>query len=106
MNGFISIRETLKKRPERPSSKGVMLILQIGREFHQLLPRIVPVLADKISIHSYRNGRLSLATPSSAISQETYLYGEQIRKALNERLGGEAVEEVKIRVTSQQTAAH
>jgi hypothetical protein len=98
VSGFISVGETLKRQPQRSSSKGVVLILQIGEEFHQLLPDIMSTLADKISIHSYRNGRLSLATPSPVVSQETYLHGEQIRRALNEQLGSEAVKEIRIRI--------
>ena len=46
---------------------------------------------------SFREGRLLIGTPSPAHSQEIYLQSRELKRKINEGLGGKVVEEIRFR---------
>jgi len=51
---------------------------------------------------SFREGRLLIGTPSPAHSQEIFLQSRELKRKINEGLGGKVVEEIKYRVVSSE----
>ena len=92
MTTFAPIGETIKQKAWRGPGKGIYLSLRIEKALGGLLPRGVKML-------SYREGKLSLLTPSPAVSQEAYLNSAVIIKKLNESLGGKVVEKIGFRLS-------
>lgn len=97
---FASVSETLEQKSWRGPARGVYLSLRIEKILEELLPQILPSMASKIKMYSYREGRLSLFVSSPALSQEIYLNSAMIIKRLNELLGGKAVEEIKLKISN------
>lgn len=98
MIGFTPISETLKKSITHGPSNKALLALRMEKEFRRILPQVLPALINKVKMHSYREGRLTISTPSPTISQEVFLHGERIRKELNKKLGKELVERLGMRI--------
>lgn len=95
---FLPISETLKQESWRGPTRGVFLSLRVEKLLNQLLPQLLPPLADKVGMHSYREGKLTLSTSSPTTSQEVFLYTKALKRRLNEALGGKVVEEIKLKI--------
>ena len=89
--GFESLGKTLE-RPFRGSPiRPALLALKVEKETQKHLPAYAKFI-------SFREGRITLATPSPAHSQELYLQGRELIKKVNESLGGKAVEDIRLRI--------
>lgn len=97
---FAPIGETIKEKAWRGPAKGVYLSLRVEKVLNELFPQLLPQVDNKAKMLSYREGKLTLLTPSSAISQEVYLHSTEFIKKLNESLGGRAVEEIKLKISN------
>jgi len=95
---FIPIKEALDDKIQNNIVKTVFLFLRTREVMGKLLALFLPPLARDIEIHSLREKKLFLLTPSPVASQETYLQSEEIKQELNKRLGDEIVKEVKLRI--------
>ncbi|MEX1068291.1 MAG: hypothetical protein WED08_00550, partial [Patescibacteria group bacterium] len=66
--------------------------LEVEREAQKHLPEWAKMI-------SFREGRLIIGTPSPTHSQEIFLQARDLKRKVNEGLGGKIVEEVRYRVT-------
>lgn len=92
---FEKIGSSLEHSFRRGPIRSAVLALQVEKEAQKHLP-------DWARMVSFHEGRLILATPSPAHSQELYLQSSQIRRMINEGLGGKVVEEIRFRTAESK----
>jgi len=87
---FEKISSLLEHSFRRGPIRSAVLALQVEKETQKHLP-------DWAQMTSFREGRLNIATPSPAHSQELYLQSLELKQKINEGLGRKVVEEIKFR---------
>ncbi|MDP1710439.1 MAG: DciA family protein [candidate division WWE3 bacterium] len=92
---FEKIGQSFEHSFRRGPIRSAVLALRVEKEAQKHLP-------DWARMISFREGRLLLATPSPAHSQELYLQSLQLRQKINASLQGKAVEEIRFRTTESK----
>jgi len=87
---FETLKDTLDTSLRRSPIRRAFLALKVENVCQKVLP-------DWAAMVSFKDGRLTLASPSPSHSQELYLQARELKKKLNEKIGGRLVEEIKIR---------
>ena len=90
---FEKIGQSLDHFTRRSPIRAAATALKVEQETQKHLPQWAGMI-------SFREGRLLLGTPSPAHSQELYLQSRELKKKINEGLGGKVVAEVKFRVVN------
>ena len=92
---FEQVGQSLDHLTRRSPIRSAALALKVEQEFQKHLP-------DWAKMISFREGRLLIGTPSPAHSQEIFLQSRELKRKINEGLGGKVVEEIKYRVVSSE----
>lgn len=100
---FVPLSKAINHKTWRGSTRGIILSLQIEKVLTKVLAKLLPPpIADKVRMRSYREGALSLLTPSPATSQEVYLHSNEIMEELNRSLGGGVIKKLNFKTMVQQ----
>ena len=91
---FEQVGQSLTHFTRRSPIRAAATALQVEQEAQKHLPEWAKMI-------SFREGRLILGTPSPAHSQELQLQALELKKKINEGLGGRILEEIRYRVISQ-----
>jgi len=90
---FEQVGQSLDHLTRRSPIRSAALALKVEQESQKHLPAWAKMI-------SFREGRLLIGTPSPSHSQEIYLQSRELKRKINEGLGGKVVEEIRYRVIS------
>jgi len=91
---FEQLSQSLDHLTRRSPIRVAVTALKVEREAKKHLPPWAKMI-------SFREGRLLIGTPSPAHSQEIFLQSRELKRKVNEGLGGKVVEEIRYRIKDE-----